>query len=69
MLVDPTNSEAHYLTASVCAKEGKTKEVIKSLNNAVNNGFKDIERLKGDNNFTSLKDDAEFLKVVNKIGE
>lgn len=69
VLVDPTNSEAHYLTASICAKEGKTKEAVKSLNNVVNNGFKDIERLKGDNNFTSLKDDAEFLKVVNKIGK
>ena len=67
VLVDPTNNEAHYLTASIYAKEGKTKEAIKSLNDAVKNGFKDVERLKGDDAFTPLKNDAEFLKVVNSI--
>ncbi len=67
ILVDPTNKEAHYLMAEILAKKGKTIEAIKSLNDAVKNGFKDIERLKNDSIFFQLKSDAEFLKVTTKI--
>lgn len=67
VLVDPTNSEAHYLTAVVNAKQGKTKEAISSLNAAVKNGFTDVERLQSENAFNEIKNTKEFGEVVGKI--
>ncbi len=67
ILVDPTNSEAHYLNADVYAKEGKNAEALKSLNEAVKNGFKDVGRLQSDSGFIGIKDSEEFVKVVKSI--
>ena len=67
VLVDPTNNEAHYLTASVKIKQGKTNEAISSLNDAIKNGFTDLPRLQNDSAFISLKDTKEYKDVVSKI--
>jgi dienelactone hydrolase len=67
VLVDPTNNEAHYLTASVNAEKGNTKDAINSLNLAVKNGFADITRLQNDSAFASLKGTKEFEEVITKI--
>jgi hypothetical protein len=67
VLVDPTNNEAHYLTASVYAKTNKTKDAINSLNDAIKNGFADAIRLQNDSTFMQLKSNDDFLKILNKI--
>ncbi len=67
LLVDPTNNEAHYLRAVILAKSGNTKEAIKSLDLAIQNGFKDFDRMQSDTAFNQFKGDAEFLKVTKQI--
>ncbi len=67
MLVDPTNSEAHYLMAEVLVINGKNKEAIKSLNNAIENGFTDIARLKNDEAFSEIKNTKEFIEAIKGI--
>jgi len=67
LLVDPTNNEADYLMASIFAKQGKTKEAVKSLSNAVKNKFTDISRLQSDSVFNEIKNTKEFEEVVKNI--
>lgn len=69
LIVDPTNNEAHYLNANVLAIEGNDKAAITALNEAVKNGFKDIERLQNDNTFTKVKDTEEFKMILKKLNE
>ncbi len=64
VLVDPSNTEAHYLAASVSAKEINAKEAINSLASAVKLGFKDITRLQNDDAFVSIKNTKEFEEIV-----
>ncbi len=68
VLIDPTNTEAHYLMASVNAKQGKTKEAIRSLNAAITNGFVDVARLQRDSTFIGIKNTKEFWDLVRKVG-
>jgi dienelactone hydrolase len=69
LTVDPTNSESHYLNAIILAIEGKDKETILSLEDAVKNGFKDIERLQNDNAFVKIKTTDAFKAILKKINE
>ncbi len=69
VLVDPTNSEAHYLNASVAARQGKSKEAIASLNDAIKNGYDDLPRLQTDSSFVSIKTMKEFEEIVGKINK
>ena len=69
VLVDPTNSEAHYLTASVYAVEQNQKEAIRSLNESVKNGFIDLARLQSDSVFSKINSSDEFKEICKKITE
>ncbi|MBA3970681.1 MAG: hypothetical protein H0X46_00780 [Bacteroidetes bacterium] len=69
ILVDPKNSEGYYLQAQIFAVQGKRKEVITALNSAIDNGFKDVTRLRSDNTFGSQLTDEEFKAVVKRAGE
>jgi dienelactone hydrolase len=69
VLVDPTNNEAHYLTADVNAKEGNQKEALSSLNKALANGFNDLPRLQSDSAFIGMQNTPEFLELVKKLGQ
>ncbi len=69
VLVDPTNNEAHYLTADVNAKEGNQKEAIASLNKAVKNGFNDLPRLQSDSSFISMQNSPEFNELIKKLNK
>lgn len=66
--IDPTNSEAHYLTAELYGIEGKKAEAIKSLEAAIKNGFKDAARLGADGMFNQINNSEEFKAVVAKLG-
>lgn len=67
VLVDPTNSEAHYLMASINSKGGKPNEAMSSLYLAVKNGFADVTRLENDSIFSALKNTEEFEKIQERI--
>jgi hypothetical protein len=67
VLVDPTNSEAYYLTAFLNAIKGNAPEVNRNINEAQKNGFKDINRLQNDTVFNRYRSDEEFIKAVQKM--
>jgi dienelactone hydrolase len=69
VLVDPTNSEAHYLMADICASKGDTKGALQSLRKSVENGFKDLERIKSDTNFGNIASLKEFQEILKEIEE
>jgi hypothetical protein len=67
LLVDPTNSEAHYLAAELSAIQGNPEDAIKSLSSAIKNGYEDKARLEQDNNFRNIRASAAFQKVAAEI--
>lgn len=67
VLVDPTNSEAHYFQAEIKAKQGDNANAIKALDEAVKNGFAEKARMENDSAFAGMKNEAEFVKVVGKV--
>ncbi len=66
-LVDPTNTEAWYLSAGVHAKLGNTLVSLQELSKAVNLSFKDRDRLINDPMFNSISSTPEFNGVLNNI--
>lgn len=67
VLIDPTNKEAYYITASINAINGSNKMAIESLNESIKNGFTDLKRLEEDSVFFKMKDDVGFMKVLKLI--
>jgi dienelactone hydrolase len=67
LLVDPTNSEAHYLMADIFSKNGNKTEAVKSLNLAIKNGFIDLVRLQSDEAFKGIKNTKEFADMIKDI--
>lgn len=67
LLVDPTNSEAHYLAAELSAIQGNQADAIKFLNSAAKNGYEDKSRLEKDDSFRNMKASAAFQKVVGEM--
>ena len=66
-IVDPENAEPWYLYAEIYASNGKDEKAIKSLQEAVKLGFDDIERMKKDDAFRSLKDKKEYLDILDGV--
>jgi hypothetical protein len=58
-------AEIFYVLAIVYQKKDDTKKIFKNLEMAINDGFKDYERIKKD--FVKLKDISEFNKLCKKI--
>lgn len=69
LIIDPTNNEAHYLSAIILAIEGKDDDAIKALEEALKNGFKDITRLESDNAFMKLKETDAFKAILKKVND
>ncbi len=67
LLIDPTNSEAHYLAAELSALKGNQEAAIHYLNSAIKNGYKDTPRLENDNAFAGIKASANFQNVLASI--
>jgi hypothetical protein len=67
ILVDPTNPEAHYFMAEINAKQGNTAVALKALEEAVNKGFNEKGRMQNDSTFAGIKNEAAFVKVLEKI--
>ncbi|CAN5310588.1 hypothetical protein BH10BAC1_BH10BAC1_16770 [soil metagenome] len=69
LAVDPSNNEANYLSAIILAIQGKDKEAIAALEEAIKNGFKDISRLENDNAFIKMKETEAFKGILKKVNE
>lgn len=67
LLVDPTNSEAHYLGAELSAIQGNQEDAITYLKSAVKNGYTDKPRLQDDKAFVNIKTSANFQNVLQGI--
>lgn len=67
LLVDPTNSEAHYLAAEISAVQGNQEEALKFLSSAIKNGYDDKARLEQDDHFKNIRASAAFQKTVEEI--
>jgi hypothetical protein len=67
LIVDPSNSEAHYLNAVLKAKQNKSKDAITALNEAIENGFVDKARLEKDPAFSTLKTEKGFEELLTKL--
>lgn len=66
-MVDPTNSEAWYLSAELHAKQTKIELCLQELAKAINNGFKERERMMNDPAFSSIVNTTSFISLLNKI--
>jgi dienelactone hydrolase len=67
LLVDPTNSEAHYLAAELNALQGNTQDAIHYLKSAVKNGYADKPRLQNDPAFVNIKTSANFQSILEEV--
>ena len=68
-MADPKNPDHSYLSALYYLQKGSTKEAIASLNEATALGFNDVVQLLAEPAFSSLKNGADFQKVVAKAKE
>lgn len=67
VLVDPKNSESHYLRASIAIVQGDTKEANFALAEAIKNGFADKIRLQNDTLFNAFRNSPEFDELIKKM--
>lgn len=65
-VVDPSNSEAWYLSAVVAANTGNLANAKYFLNEAFKNGFKDADRCRAEPAFASLLSDYSFQSIINQ---
>jgi len=66
-LADPTNSEAWYFSAILHAREGQGAATEKDLYRAVENGFRDRDRLLRQGEFRNLPAPIHFAEIEAKI--
>ena len=66
-IVDPTNSESWYLSAELHAKQTKIELCLQELAKAIDNGFKERERMMNDPAFSSIVNTTSFISLLNKI--
>lgn len=64
ILIDPENSEAHYLMAEINAKKGNKSAAVSSLENAVKFGFTDKNRAENNSAFEVIKNEKDFVKLM-----
>jgi dienelactone hydrolase len=67
-LVDPTNPEHSYLSASLdMIVNHNSAQALEMLQNAVKLGFTDLKRLQADSNFVTLRNTPEYKKIVDEM--
>lgn len=66
-LIDPPNPEHAYLLAVIRQRQGRHEEVMPALLEAQRLGFKDADRLSTDPDFSSLRNNADFLKMLDSM--
>lgn len=69
LIVDPKNSDAHYLSANVKALQGDTKQALQSLSDAVWYGFTDNELLQHESAFDNIRNTTAFQEIAKSISK
>ncbi|USG60490.1 hypothetical protein NBZ79_15090 [Sneathiella marina] len=63
----PDRAQNYFLIATVFASQNKQKEALDALENAINKGFNNSERLQRDPNLKSIRSTARFKDLAEKI--
>ena len=66
-LADPQNNDVPYLSACLFAAQGNKAAAFSSLKQAIAGGFNDKSRLQSDPAWSSLKGDAEYQSILNRM--
>lgn len=62
--IRPESSRVHYNIAALCALSGDRRGALDELQRAVALGFRELDRLRQDPDFESLREDEGFRKLV-----
>jgi TolB-like protein/Flp pilus assembly protein TadD len=65
--LDPTDSGVLYNVACIYALGGLTEEALRSLGQAIENGFGHKEWLQNDSDFDSIREDPRFQALIKKL--
>jgi Tetratricopeptide repeat len=63
----PTRDQNHYLLATILATRNKPNEALAALTQAVDNGFKNTERMQKDPNLKSIRSTPGFMALSERI--
>jgi poly(3-hydroxybutyrate) depolymerase len=66
-IIDPQNSEWAYLLAVLRMRENDNAHALESLAESVKLGFNDIDRIRNQKEFESLRNDAHFSEIIASI--
>ncbi len=66
-LSDPENSEQPFLAACLYAREGDQQKAVASLQEALQLGFKDKNKIETEESFNSLRSNPEFNKLLGQL--
>lgn len=66
---DPKNPDFKYLTACYFIKLNDEEKAFKVLEEAINEGFDDLDKIKTDKYFSRFELDKKFNQIINKIGK
>ena len=63
----PNDPLVHYNLACSYSLLGRRDQALESLGEAVNLGYNDLHHLENDSDLDSLRDDEEYLILINKL--
>ncbi|MFM2225079.1 MAG: hypothetical protein RJA07_1281 [Bacteroidota bacterium] len=66
-LADPTNADCDYAFALMYAKMNQPDGVFMALNNAIKNGFKDVQKIKSESILSNYMMDKKMMDLVAQI--
>lgn len=66
-MADPQNPDCDFNSALMYAKLNQPDGVLLSLNNAINNGFHDLKRIKSEQLLTNYMQDKQMDEIISKV--
>lgn len=65
--VAPRDPSAFYQLAILYAQDGEKRKALEALRRAIENGLKDASLIEGNKDFSRLRDDAEYKRIVDAL--
>lgn len=62
--LQPDNFEIYFQVARACALEGKKKDAMEALKNAIRRGFTDVSVLQNSREFEFMRNEEEFQMII-----
>jgi hypothetical protein len=66
--IRPESPFPHYSLARAFSRLGAKREAVEALGKAVDNGFGDRARLETEDDFTPLRAEPEYKKLLGRLG-